>query len=337
MVTQCNSAEVFTLNFSPHNIWWRDTSQTKYLGPVVSSQITNNITSPSWKENDGININVVLLLARWKLKWSSRPELLKINNWTRKRKQFSPWTFYLFEVVQMQRRQTTEISDDTDCGAWPQAGEVQTSTVQQDDILDTALCHHLRRFVHHLPTMWCAMEQSQFANIFSVLATFLFLSVVNIGAVWPWWPASCCQLSTQCQHRYRPSGGFIYLELFSVHLSFTIDEVQSMRLRMKIGFILINDFAERRWIGDVFFMLTLLPSIASVQPPAELTIMINAAAPLIHFVINTHIHTTLATRQYFIIINVQSRLGTRSADVCSSVDKITSSSILSLFSFNLFV
>ena len=102
MVTQCNSAEVFTLNFSPHNIWWRDTSQTKYLGPVVSSQITNNITSPSWKENDGININVVLLLARWKLKWSSRPELLKINNWTRKRKQFSPWTFYLFEVVQMQ-------------------------------------------------------------------------------------------------------------------------------------------------------------------------------------------------------------------------------------------
>ena len=75
-----------------------------------------------------------------------------------------------------------------------------------------------------------------------------------------------------------------------------------MRLRMKIGFILINDFAERRWVGDVFFMLTLLPSIASVQPPAELTIMINAAAPLIHFVINTHIHTTLATRQYFIII-----------------------------------
>ena len=212
MVTQCNSAEVFTLNFSPHNIWWRDTSQTKYLGPVVSSQITNNITSPSWKENDGININVVLLLARWKLKWSSRPELLKINNWTRKRKQFSPWTFYLFEVVQMQRRQTTEISDDTDCGAWPQAGEVQTPTLQQDDILDTALCHHLRRFVHHLPTihMWCAMEQSQFANIFSVLATFLFLSVVNIGAVWPWWPASCCQLSTQCQHRYRRRGKIFF-------------------------------------------------------------------------------------------------------------------------------
>ena len=96
---------------------------------------------------------------------------------------------------------------------------------------------------------------------------------------------------------------------------------------MKIGFILINDFAERRWVGDVFFMLTLQPSIASVQPPAELTIMINASAPLIHFVINTHIHTTLATRQYYIIINVQSRLGTRSADVsvAVSVDKITSS------------
>ena len=108
-----------------------------------------------------------------------------------------------------------------------------------------------------------------------------------------------------------------------------------MRLRMKIGFILINDFAERRWVGDVFFMLTLQPSIASVQPPAELTIMINAAAPLIHFVINTHIHTTLATRQYF-IINVQSRLGTRSADVCSSVDKITSSSILSSHSICLY-
>ena len=168
MVTQCNSAEVFTLNFSPHNIWWRDTSQTKYLGPVVSSQITNNITSPSWKENDGININVVLLLARWKLKWSSRPELLKINNWTRKRKQFSPWTFYLFEVVQMQRRQTTEISDDTDCGAWPQAGEVQTPTVQQDDI-----CHHLRRFVHHLPTI-CGVQWSNLSSL--IYSVFLLLS-----------------------------------------------------------------------------------------------------------------------------------------------------------------
>ena len=46
----------------------------------------------------------------------------------------------------------------------------------------------------------------------------------------------------------------------------TIDEVQSMRLRRRIGFILINDFAERRWVGDVFFMLTLQPSIASPAP-----------------------------------------------------------------------
>ena len=143
-------------------------------------------------------------------------------------------------------------------------------------------------------------------------------------------------VSTQIQEERENIFWQIYLELFSVHLSFTIDEVQSMRLRMRIGFILINDFAERRWVGDVFFMLTLLPSIASVQPPAELTIMINAAAPLIHFVINTHIHTTLATRQYYIIINVQSRLGTRSADVCSSVDKITSSSILSSHSICLY-
>ena len=56
----------------------------------------------------------------------------------------------------------------------------------------------------------CNMEQSQFANIFSVLATFVFLSVVNIGAVWPWWPASCCQLSTQCQHRYRRRGKIFF-------------------------------------------------------------------------------------------------------------------------------
>ena len=161
MVTQCNSAEVFTLNFSPHNIWWRDTSQTKYLGPVVSSQITNNITSPSWKENDGININVVLLLARWKLKWSSRPELLKINNWTRKRKQFSPWTFYLFEVVQMQRRHTTEISDDTDCGAWPQAGEVQTPAVSSAARWHPGYCILSPSPQICTPStyyMWCAME-----------------------------------------------------------------------------------------------------------------------------------------------------------------------------------
>ena len=112
-----------------------------------------------------------------------------------------------------------------------------------------------------------------------------------------------------------------------------------MRLRMKIGFILINDFAERRWVGDVFFMLTLLPSIASVQPPAELTIMINASAPLIHFVINTHIHTTLATRQYFIIINVQSSqdwVQGQQMSEWSSVDGITSSSILSSHSICLY-
>ena len=90
----------------------------------------------------------------------------------------------------------------------------QQSALQQDDILDTAVCHHLRRFVHHLPTIcgvqWSIIEQSQFANIFSVLATFVFLSVVNIGAVWPWWPASCCQLSTQCQHRYRRRGKIFF-------------------------------------------------------------------------------------------------------------------------------
>ena len=88
----------------------------------------------------------------------------------------------MFEVVQMQKRQTTEIPDDTDCGAWPQAGEVQTPAVQQDDILDT-LSPSPQICTPSTYYMWCAMEQSQFANIFSVLATFLFLSVVNIGAV----------------------------------------------------------------------------------------------------------------------------------------------------------
>ena len=216
----------------------------------------------------------------------------------------------MFEVVQMQRRQTTEISDDTDCGAWPQAGEVQTPTVQQDDILDTALCHHLRRFVHHLPTI-CGVQWSNLSSL--IYSVFLLLSCSCLWSILVQCDRGDQPRAANCPRSVNTDTGgegkYFLVDIsriFSVHLSFTIDEVQSMRLRMKIGFILINDFAERRWVGDVFFMLTLLPSIASVQPPAELTIMINAAAPLIHFVINTHIHTTLATRQYFIIINVQS-------------------------------
>ena len=206
MVTQCNSAEVFTLNFSPHNIWWRDTSQTKYLAPVVSSQITNNITSPSWKENDGININVVLLLARWKLKWSSRPELLKSTIEHGNGSNSHHGHFICLKLCRCRRRQTTEISDDTDCGL--QARDVQTPAVSTAARWHPGyctlspppqICTVWQKYNHnHLPTIcvWCAMEQSQFANIFSVLVTFVFLSVVNIGAVWVWWPAWCCQLSS---------------------------------------------------------------------------------------------------------------------------------------------
>ena len=81
--------------------------------------------------------------------------------------------FICLKLCRCRRRQTTEISDDTDCGAWPQAGEVQTPTVQQDDILDTALCHHLRRFVHHLPTL-CGVQWSNLSSL--IYSVFLLLS-----------------------------------------------------------------------------------------------------------------------------------------------------------------